>query len=213
MDLHYRITDSWSAYAQWSKGFLAPNLNVLYVDNPARNTLKPQATTNVQAGTTWVGKSFNVSLDAYTINFSNEITSYTEFLPDGEAVKQFENLGAVKYKGVEAEGTYVIGFGVSVYANATVNSARQQSDQSWVPETPNRTAALGLLYNQGPLQASVIDKYVGVRYGDTEDSERLHERSGAAEHELSERQPAVLHASRPQRPAEPVRFILKRTGP
>jgi iron complex outermembrane receptor protein len=106
------------------------------------------------------------------INFSNEITSYTD-LSTGFAVKQFENLGAVKYKGVEAEGTYVVGFGLSVYGNASYNSARQQSDQSWVPATPNRTAALGLLYNEGPVQASLIDKYIGVRYGDTEDTYRL----------------------------------------
>jgi iron complex outermembrane receptor protein len=39
--------------------------------------------------------------------------------------------------------------------------------------TPNRTAALGLLYKQGPLQASIIDKYVGVRYGDSEDAYRF----------------------------------------
>ncbi len=178
VDAHYKIMDNWSAYAQWSKGFLAPNLNVLYVDDPGRNTLQPQATTNVQVGTTWVGEAFNVSLDAYTINFSNEIAA-TTVVVGGIPFKQFENLGAVKYKGVEAEGTYAVGFGLSVYANATVNSARltdqpQASlNQTWVPETPNRTAALGLLYNQGPVQASLIDKYVGVRYGDTGDAYRL----------------------------------------
>ncbi|MGB6307175.1 MAG: TonB-dependent receptor [Steroidobacteraceae bacterium] len=173
LDAHYKLMDNWSAYAQWSKGFLAPNLNVLYVDDPGKNTLQPQATTNVQVGTTWVSQAFNVSVDAYTINFSNEIAPFFIVLPDGESVKQFQNLGVVKYKGVEAEGTYNVGFGLSVYANATVNSARQQSDQSWVPETPNRTAALGLLYSQGPVQASLVDKYVGVRYGDTEDAYRF----------------------------------------
>ena len=33
-----------------------------------------------------------------------------------------------------------------------MNSARLDSDQSFVPLTPNHTAALGVLYNQGPLQ-------------------------------------------------------------
>jgi len=85
----------------------------------------------------------------------------------------FYNLGATKYKGVEAEGTVVIAWGFSVYANASYNSARLQTDQSWVPNTPNRTAAIGLLYNQGPLQGSLMEKYVGVRYGDSEDTYRL----------------------------------------
>jgi iron complex outermembrane receptor protein len=49
-----------------------------------------------------------------------------------------------------------------------------ESDQSWVPLTPNRTAALGLIYSQGPVQGSLIEKYVGVRYGDSEDQFRLN---------------------------------------
>ncbi len=143
--------------AQYPKGFLAPNLNVLYAPTPSLNTVKVEATTNVQVGTTLEAQSFNVSLDAYTMNFSNEIASHNVPI-DGGSVKEFYNLGAVKYKGVEAEGTHVVGFGLSAYANASWNSARQVADQSWVPLTPDKTAALGLLYNQGPWQASVIDK-------------------------------------------------------
>jgi iron complex outermembrane recepter protein len=79
----------------------------------------------------------------------------------------------VKYKGAEAEATYVVGDGFSVYANASYNSARVSADQTWVPLTPNKTAALGVLYNQGPLQGSVIEKYVGMRYGDSGDYYRL----------------------------------------
>ena len=168
-DVHYKLADNWSAYAQYAKGFLAPNLNVLYVANPALNTVNPEATTNVQAGTTWVGNGLSVSADFYTINFSNEIASH---LVDN--FSQFYNLGATKYKGFESEATYLIGAGFSLYGNWTWNSARLESDQSWVPLTPNRTAALGLIYSQGPVQGSLIEKYVGVRYGDSEDAYRLN---------------------------------------
>jgi outer membrane receptor protein involved in Fe transport len=59
--------------------------------------LKPrERTTNIQAGTTWVGQGLTVSADAYEINFSNEIASHTI-----NNQKQFYNLGTVKYKGVE----------------------------------------------------------------------------------------------------------------
>ncbi len=167
-DVHYKLADNWSAYAQYARGFLAPNLNVLYVPNPALNTVNPEGTTNVQIGTTWVGQALTVAVDAYTINFSNQIASTVV-----DNFSTFYNLGATKYKGVEAEGTYIVGFGLSVYANASYNIARLDTDRSWVPQTPNRTAALGLLYNQGPLQASIIDKYVGTRYGGSEDTFRL----------------------------------------
>ena len=168
-DVHYKLMDNWSAYAQYAKGFLAPNLNILYVANPALNTVNPESTTNVQAGTTWVGNGLSISADIYTINFSNEIASHIV-----DNFSQFYNLGATKYKGFESEATYIVGAGFSLYGNWTWNSARLESDQSWVPLTPNRTAALGLIYSQGPVQGSLIEKYVGVRYGDSEDQFRLN---------------------------------------
>ena len=172
-DLHYKIMENWSAYAQYSKGFLAPNLNVLYVDDPGKNTLQPEATTNVQVGTTWVGDGLTVSADAYTINYSNQIAPFfTTF--NNQPVKQFQNLGGVKYKGVELEGTYVVGMGFSVYANASYNIARLTNDtttnDTWVPLTPNRLSAIGLLYRQGAWQGSLIERYVGRRFGDTRDT-------------------------------------------
>jgi iron complex outermembrane recepter protein len=100
--LSNKIQDNWSAYAQYARGFLAPNLNVLYVVNPALNTVNPEGTTNVQLGTTWVGQGLTVSADVYTINFSNQIASHS-VIPTGggSAEKQFYNLGATKYKGIE----------------------------------------------------------------------------------------------------------------
>jgi iron complex outermembrane receptor protein len=166
VDVHYKFADSWSAYVQYAKGFLAPNLNTLYVPNPEENQLRPEATTNVQAGTTWVGPVLTISADIYTINFSNLLQKES----NGPNDTYFYNLGGVKYKGAEAEGTYVAGAGFSVYANGSYNSARLTSDNTWVPLTPVKTAALGVLYNQGPLQGSVIEKYVGRRYGDAEDA-------------------------------------------
>jgi iron complex outermembrane receptor protein len=169
VDLHYKLADNWSAYAQYARGFLAPNLNVLYVPNPSLNTVNHEGTTNTQVGTTWVGNGLTISADAYTINFSNEIGSRTV-----DNFKEFYNLGTTKYKGIETEATYIIGAGFSLYGNWTLNSARLETDQSFVPLTPNHTAALGLIYNQGPLQGSVTERYVGVRYGDSEDAYRLN---------------------------------------
>lgn len=173
VDLHYKLADNWSAYAQWAKGFLAPNMNVFYTVNPAYSTLKPEGTTNVQVGTTWTSSWLTLAADVYTINFSNEVQSHTVDLPDGVPVKEFYNEGGTRYKGVEAEGTYVVGAGVSVYANASINSARTTADDTWVPDTAYHMGAVGVLYNHGPLQASLIDKYIGFRYGDSEDTQPL----------------------------------------
>jgi len=166
VDAHYKIAEGWAVYAQWAQGFLAPNLNLLYVPKPNGGTLQPEATTNVQAGTTWVGNGLSLSLDAYTINFSNLLQKEPGTPATGNSA-YFINSGSVKYKGVEAEATYVLGLGFSIYANGSINSAHLDADNTWVPLTPDKTAALGLLYSQGPLQASLIDKYIGQRYGDS----------------------------------------------
>jgi iron complex outermembrane receptor protein len=173
LDIHYKLADNWSAYAQYAQGFLAPNLNTLYVANPALNTVDPQSTTNVQIGTSWVGQSLTVSADVYKINFSNEIGKRSiEF--DGAPYTVSYNLGGVKYKGIEAEGTYVVGAGFSVYANASYNEARlnnnTDTNNTWVPDTFDKKAVLGLLYHQGPIQGSVIEQYIGRRYGDSDDA-------------------------------------------
>ena len=169
LDAHYKLMDNWSLYAQWSKGFLAPNLNVLYTTNPAQSaTLNPEATTNVQAGTTWTSHALTLSADAYYINFSNLIQHFST----GEGVTVFYNEGGVRYRGVEAEGTYVLGAGFSAYGNIAWASAHLTADDTWVPDTPEQMATLGLFYKQGPLQGSVIDKYVGARYGNSGDTIR-----------------------------------------
>jgi iron complex outermembrane receptor protein len=169
VDLHYKLTDNWSAYAQWSKGFLAPNLNVFYTTAPGRSTtLEPEGTTNMQAGTTWTTHELTLAADVYLINFSNEIQHFSQ---NGFSV--FYNEGGTRYRGFEAEGAYVLGAGFSIYANGSLNSAHITADDTWVPDTPNRTGTIGLFYKQGPFQGSVIDRYVGARYGDAEDAYRL----------------------------------------
>ena len=172
-DAHYKIWSNWSAYAQWAQGFLAPNLNVFYVADPSKNQVSPQATTNVQLGTTWVGPRVTVSADVYKIDFNNEIASRKI-----AGVKSFYNLGGVKYHGVEVEGSVNLGLGFTAYANASVNSAKLSNpdptmDGTWVPGTPDKTASLGLLYHQGGWAGSLMSKYVGVRYGDSGNSYRL----------------------------------------
>lgn len=83
----------------------------------------------------------------------------------------FFNQGGVIYKGIEAEATLYAGMGFSVYANGSLNSAKDkgsdpQNPGLWIANAPKSTAALGAIYNRGSWYASLIDKYVGSRYGD-----------------------------------------------
>ena len=172
---HYAITDNWAAYAQAAKGFLAPNekdFNFGPTTVPGSTNLAPQETWSYQAGTTWQTQQLSVSGDVYYIHFSNEILS-EKF--GGDTI--FFNAGGTNYKGVEANGTYYLGQGVSLYTNGSINRAKviesAETDCAtgsctgglWVPNAPNATLAYGVIYNLHGFYASLLDKRVGHTYG------------------------------------------------
>lgn len=163
LTLHEQINPHWSAYLQYAQGFLAPNLNVFYVNNATTSGQpSPEQTDNYQLGTTWKTDRLTVSGDLYYINFKNAVTSRTV----GNDVI-FSNAGGAIYKGIESEATLYAGMGISLYGNLTFNSAKQKGTGDWMPNAPKTTAALGLIYQQGPVYASWITKFVGHQFGDT----------------------------------------------
>jgi iron complex outermembrane recepter protein len=171
--VHYDIAKDWAAYAQAAKGFLAPNENFFNFKpnsptaiSPASTNLSPEQSWNYQAGTSWQTQALSLSADVYYIDFANLIGSTTS---GGDVV--FFNQGGVIYKGVEAEATAYIGMGFSAYANGSLNSAKDkgsdpQNPGAWIANAPKSTAALGVIYNRAEWYASLMDKYVGSRFGD-----------------------------------------------
>ncbi|QYD68239.1 TonB-dependent receptor [Paraburkholderia edwinii] len=163
LTVHEQINPYWSAYVQYAQGFLAPNLNVFFVPNTSvSGQPDPEQTDNYQIGTTFKTDRFTVSADVYYINFRNAVTSTTI---GGNTI--FSNAGGAYYKGVETEGTFYAGYGFSLYGNLTFNSAKQKGTGDWLPNAPQSTAALGVIYDKGPLHGSVITKFVGHQFGTT----------------------------------------------
>ena len=161
LDARYMIQNDWSSYLQIAKGFQAPNLNVFYKPGAEVSTLNPQTTMNYQLGTTYTAKQFVLSADIYMIKFNNLLTSS----PAGNYTI-FSNAGGAEYKGVELEGTYHLGAGFNLYGNYAFDYANLNSDNSWLANTPEKTGAFGIIYNQGPVYASLMTKFVSERYGD-----------------------------------------------
>ena len=158
---HYLIAPDWSAYLQIAKGFQAPNLNSFYKTNPDLSTLTPEQTMNYQLGTTWSNKRLTLSADIYRIDFNNLIVGS----PVGNATV-FNSVGGAEYKGVETEATYYVGQGFSLYGNYSFNIAKDNTLNLWLPNTPEKTGAAGVIYNQGPVYAALLTKFVSSRYGD-----------------------------------------------
>jgi iron complex outermembrane receptor protein len=151
------------AYAQIAKGFLAPPLNVLQTTEP--QNLNPQETWNYQTGLTWQTDKFTVSGDLYYIDFSNRIATQTI---DGTAI--YSNGGGAIYQGLELEGTYKLTYGVSMYANGTINEGYYKNPTAagtgkQLATTPNRTAAIGPIIDANGFSAALLAKYIGKQYG------------------------------------------------
>lgn len=163
LTINHLIGATDSVYAQYAKGMQVPTLGTaLQVVTPA-NPPAAQTTTNYQTG--WVHKSDRVSVDAdiYYIDFNNQIGSQ---IIAGQT--EFFNQGGTVYKGFEAEGTYLLGSGWSAYANYSFNSAKFKAGNSngtgTIALSPMMTAAMGLQYNHGGWDASLINKIVGPQY-------------------------------------------------
>jgi len=158
----YTVNPDLSVYAQAAQGFLAPNLNTFYTVDPSLSTtLKPQTTWNYQAGAGYRVDRFTVSGDVYYIDFDNKIGKRNVA---GNTI--FYNQGGVIYEGVELEGTVRLIDGLSLYANGSVNSAKDKTSHLTIANSPDSTGAAGLLYDMGDFHASILGKYVGTRYGD-----------------------------------------------
>ena len=158
---NYTLMEGWTTYAQVAEGFLAPNENFFNTADPNATKITPQKSWNVQAGTSFQAGDWTISGDVYNINFSNLIGSRTV---GGQAV--FFNQGGATYKGLEADLTYSLGYGLSIYGNGSLNSAKDHQTHQWLANAPEETAALGLIYNQDGYYGSLIDKWIGGRYGD-----------------------------------------------
>jgi iron complex outermembrane receptor protein len=181
---NYLLTSNWSAYVQWAQGLAYPLVtDEENVPNDAKDlaatgtsfnpgNLKQETTINYQLGTVYKTERFNGDIDVYLIDIKNVVSSVTD-PSDSTNTLAFQSKGAWM-SGIEAEGTFSIGGGLSLTANGSLNRAVYQTNPG-VPSfnaaaigafdagfgIPNSTASVGAVYNRSGWFASVTDKYVG----------------------------------------------------
>lgn len=150
---NYRIRSNWSVYAQYAQGFLVPNVSIYNVANPASVKVVPQESTNYQLGTVFSAGKFSFDGDIYYIDFKHRIESNTISDPGNPLNGQTftTNSGGATFQGVEVQGTYVLPYGFSVFANYGRNNAVGKDDPvlplgngQQVAGAPRWTAAAGI---------------------------------------------------------------------
>jgi iron complex outermembrane receptor protein len=160
---HYTIQPGWTSYAQVAKGYLAPNISVMEVQSV--NQINPEQTWNYQIGTSWQSQRLTLGLDAYYIDFSNYTASSQIATPTGNATTYVNSGGAI-YDGIEAEATYHVGSGFSLYGNFSINNAKYKNTNVLVAQTPSWVSAAGVIFNDSKgWYSSLMSKYYGPQYG------------------------------------------------
>jgi iron complex outermembrane receptor protein len=163
LDVHYQLQPKWSAYAQWAVGDQIPSTSVFDVKD-AKVSPAPKATktTTSQVGTVWVSDRLTLAADLYHTKLDG---AYTALAPDAAGNVAYVLSGTQVSQGVEAEGTWSLGQGFSLYANATLASLKYANGQ-WVAGAPKDTETLALNYVQGAWSANVSANRVGRVFGD-----------------------------------------------
>ncbi len=165
----YRIWNQWSVYGQFAEGSVIPPSSVFDVPGGVVLTPpKPTLAKTYQAGSVLKLNRFTLDMDAYYVHFQNGYDSYTD-PTSNEPV--FVATGPSNTKGVEAEGNYAFGHGLSLYANASFGSAKYQGGNypnggQWVANTPTNIEGVDLLYQRGNWDMGLTYKRVGRFYND-----------------------------------------------
>ncbi len=150
---NYRLRSNWAIYAQYAQGFLVPDVSVFNVANPGSVNVIPQESTNYQLGTVFSAGKFSFDGDVYYIDFKHKLQSQTISDPGSPLNGQTftTNSGGATFSGVEVQGTYVLPYGFSVFANYGRNNAVGKNDPvlplangQQIAGAPRWTAAGGL---------------------------------------------------------------------
>ena len=159
---NYRITPYWTAYAQASQGFLVPNISSMYVNAPNFSAVQPQQSMAYQVGTVWARGDLTFDADIYDIEFTHKLQSNTITDTTSPFFGQtyFTNSGGATYKGFEGQATYLVGHGLSVFANYSNNQATGKDDPinpggngKQLALAPRWTAAQGMRFEHHGLVA------------------------------------------------------------
>jgi len=165
---NYKLSDTWSTYAQYAKGMRVPDISSYQSAGAGATSISPQTSTNYQLGVVHQSNQLTFDADIYYIDFNNKIAQIPASNP---AV--FYNQGGVVYKGLEGQVTYAMSNGFYVYANGSINKAPSKTTGLTVQNVAESTAALGLLYKSAGWSGSLMHKRVGSMYALDEQGYKL----------------------------------------
>jgi iron complex outermembrane receptor protein len=181
---NYRITNIWSAYAQYGRGSEIPPSAVFDVTGAlVAVTPKPTVATTFQGGTVVKLNRLSFDADIYHIHFGNPYGSYkvTDPTKPDFGDSYYYATPASNTTGFEAEGNLYAGHGLSFNFTGTVGQAKYEASagqtlangqvlaptpSQWVALSANYTVSAGVTYTDRHWAAGFFNKDIGPRYVD-----------------------------------------------
>jgi iron complex outermembrane receptor protein len=166
----YSLRSTWSVYAQWAEGSIIPLSSVFDVlGGNVTTPPKPTLAKTYQVGSVVKYRRWTLDVDAYYVHFQNGYDDYTDPATN-EPV--YVATGPSNTKGIEAETTFLLPYGLSLYANGTMGSAKYQGGPNypnggeWVADAPKNVETVALLWHHTDWSVGLVDKRVGTLYND-----------------------------------------------
>jgi iron complex outermembrane receptor protein len=95
-------------------------------------------------------------------------THFSSSFTDTTGATYYKDGGDATYKGIEAEATYTLFNGLSLYSSGSLSSAKYTAGPNAgldIGGAPNFTVAGGLIYDDSHIFGSILTKVIGERYG------------------------------------------------
>jgi len=184
LGLVYRINERLSLRASLSKAFRAPSLYELYrtwywgtktyASNP---DLNPEEVWSSDFG---IESRLNSKVKLGLTFYYNDIKDLIYSVKNSPNYYQRKNVAEAETKGIELELDSKLNKFLSIFFNYTYNHSqikrckeKPELKGKWLMHSPFNKVSGGIIYKKDPLRVSLLASYVGKRFDDDDNEEKL----------------------------------------